>query len=227
MSRFINDNSLTAMIQQNINRIKAEIGKATLIAVSKHRSIPELEELYATGHRIFAENRVQELLKKQAVLPQDIDWHLIGHLQSNKVKTIIDKVTLIHSVDSIKLLNEIEKQANKKGIKTSVLLQVHIAQEETKFGFQVDALFDLVQSGALNAYNSITFCGLMSMASLTEDQNQVVGEFKKTRDVFTKLMPIMPNPSSFKELSMGMSGDYLLAVQNGATMVRIGTRIFK
>jgi pyridoxal phosphate enzyme (YggS family) len=143
------------MIQQNLKRIKEEIGETKLIAVSKYRSLEELTDLYNSGQRIMAENRVQELLKKKPELPDDIEWHLIGHLQTNKVKSIIEHAALIHSVDSIKLLNEIEKQAVKRDMVCNVLLQVHVAQEESKFGFPTDELKQIVESGQLNQYTHI------------------------------------------------------------------------
>jgi pyridoxal phosphate enzyme (YggS family) len=214
------------MIQQNLKRIKEEIGETKLIAVSKYRSLEELTDLYNSGQRIMAENRVQELLKKKPELPDDIEWHLIGHLQTNKVKSIIEHAALIHSVDSIKLLNEIEKQAVKRDMVCNVLLQVHVAQEESKFGFPTDELKQIVESGQLNQYNHICFKGLMSMASLTIDYSQVRGEFQSTKQLFDTLKPFMPNPTDFTELSMGMSGDYGIAVEEGATMVRIGSKIF-
>lgn len=214
------------MIQQNINRIKSEIGETTLVAVSKYRTIEELEELYRTGQRIFAENRVQELLKRQEALPKDIEWHLIGHLQTNKVKTIIDKVSLIHSVDSIKLLNEIQKHAEKNQIQVSILLQIHVAQEETKFGFDPNELLDLIKNGLFNQYPNITFRGLMSMATLTDSEAEIEAEFEKTRELFQQIQKINPKLNEFNLLSMGMSSDYLLAIKHGSNMVRIGSKIF-
>ncbi len=214
------------MIQQNINRIKEEIGETSLIAVSKYRSLEELRELHACGQRIMAENRVQELLKKKPELPEDIEWHLIGHLQTNKVKSIIEHTALIHSVDSMKLLHEIEKQAAKKDIVCNVLLQVHVAQEDSKFGFPTTELSELIESGALRQFQHICFKGLMSMASLTVDFDQVRQEFKATKQLFETLKRHMPVPDDFTELSMGMSGDYAIAIEEGATMVRIGSKIF-
>lgn len=215
------------MIQQNINRIKEELGETTLVAVSKYRSIEELEALYHTGQRIFAENRVQELLKRQTELPKDIQWHLIGHLQTNKVKSVIGKVALIHSVDSEKLLREIEKQAVKSNVVVSVLLQIHVAEEASKFGFDPESLIKLVKDGVLNEFSHIQCCGVMSMATLTSNEGQIENEFNKTVEVFETLKPLVPDPTSFKEVSMGMSGDYLIAKKMGATMVRIGSKIFE
>jgi PLP dependent protein len=214
------------MIQQNINRIKEELGETTLVAVSKFRSLTELEALYQTGQRIFGENRVQELLQKQSELPTDILWHLIGHLQTNKVKSVIGKVDLIHSVDSVKLLKEIQKQSKKQNLITRVLLQIHVADEESKFGFKPDELIDFVKSGNLAAFDQIAFCGIMSMATLTSNSQKIEEEFDKTVETFKLLKPLVPNSEVFKEVSMGMSGDYQIAKKMGATMVRIGSKIF-
>ncbi len=215
------------MIQQNINRIKEELGETMLVAVSKYRSLEELNALYQTGQRIFAENRVQELLDKQKDLPKDIKWHLIGHLQTNKVKSVIDKVSLIHSVDSLKLLKEIQKQAVKKDIQVNVLLQIHVADEDTKFGFDKDEILELAKSGILDTFTHIHFFGVMSMATLTSNKEQIEAEFKKTHDIFLKLQPLTPIPDAFTEVSMGMSSDYKIAIKMGATMVRIGSKIFE
>ena len=214
------------MIQQNINRIKEELGETTLVAVSKFRSLDELKDLYETGHRVFGENRVQELLQKQAALPTDILWHLIGHLQTNKVKSVIGLVDLIHSVDSVKLLKEIQKQSEKQNLTTRILLQIHVAEEESKFGFKPEVLIDLAKNDALAVYDHIDFCGIMSMATLTSNSSQIEKEFKKTVETFKLLKPFIPNSDAFKEVSMGMSGDYKIAKKMGATMVRIGSKIF-
>jgi len=215
------------MIQQNINRIKEELGETMLVAVSKYRSLEELNALYQTGQRIFAENRVQELLDKQKDLPKDIKWHLIVHLQTNKVKSVIDKVSLIHSVDSLKLLKEIQKQAVKKDIQFNVLLHIHVADEDTKFGFDKDEIIELAKSGILDTFTHIHFFGVMSMATLTSNKEQIEAEFKKTHDIFLKLQPLTPIPDAFTEVSMGMSSDYKIAIKMGATMVRIGSKIFE
>lgn len=215
------------MIQQNINRIKEELGETILVAVSKYRSIEELTALYETGQRIFAENRVQELLAKQIELPSDIQWHLIGHLQTNKVKSVIDKVSLIHSVDSLKLLKEIQKQAAKQNLVVNVLLQIHVADEASKFGFDTDEIIEVAKSGILETFTHVQFVGVMSMATLTSNQEQIETEFKKTHDLFLKLQPLVPMPDAFTEVSMGMSSDYKIAIKMGATMVRIGSKIFE
>jgi len=215
------------MIQQNINRIKEELGETTLVAVSKFRSLEELVDLYDTGQRIFAENRVQELLAKQDQLSKDIEWHLIGHLQTNKVKMIVGRVSLIHSVDSLKLLREIQKQSAKRDIVTKVLLQIHVAQESTKHGFAPNELVDLLADNAFDTFTHVQLCGVMSMATLTQDTNQIEEEFLKTAETFNKIKRLIPNSEHFSEVSMGMSGDYLIAKKLGATMVRIGSKIFE
>lgn len=215
------------MIQQNINRIKEELGETILVAVSKYRSIDELLELYETGQRIFAENRVQELLSKQPELPADLEWHLIGHLQTNKVKSIIDKVSLIHSVDSLKLLKEIQKQAVKKNVVVNVLLQLHVADETSKFGFDIEEIMSIAQNGTLNTFSHVQFFGVMSMATLTSSEKQIEAEFKKTYKAFLDLQPLTPIPDAFTEVSMGMSSDYKIAIKKGSTMVRIGSKIFE
>ncbi|MCB9262705.1 MAG: YggS family pyridoxal phosphate-dependent enzyme [Flavobacteriales bacterium] len=215
------------MIKENIDSIKKELRNCKLVAVSKFRSFAELTELYKTGQRIFAENRVQELLKKKAELPQDISWHLIGHLQTNKVKSIVGKVDLVHSVDSLKLLEEINRQSEINGIKTNILLQIHIAQEETKFGFAPEELRIIIQSHQLSLYNYVNILGLMTMATNTNSIEQITQEFKTLKSLFDEIKPQMPNNEIFNELSMGMSSDYKIAIEQGSTMVRIGSKIFE
>jgi len=215
------------MIQQNLKTILEEIGETQLVAVSKYRSNEELMELYNAGHRVFAENRVQELLRKEVELPQDIEWHLIGHLQTNKVKQIIGKVALIHSGDRTKLLKEIQKEAAKAGLTVNVLLQVHVADEESKYGFQPDYLKTEISNELLTRYSNIRFKGIMSMATFTDDQEKVRSEFRKTKQLFDYIKENHPNPSEFTAISMGMSGDYQIAIEEGATMVRIGSKLFE
>lgn len=198
-----------------------------LIAVSKTQPVEKLQEAYAAGQRLFGENKVQELAAKYEALPKDIAWHMIGHLQSNKVKYIASFVTLIHSVDSLKLLVEINKQAIKANRTIACLLQVHIAQEETKFGFSEDELMTTLTSTEFNALTNITITGLMGMATLTDDLNQVRYEFKTLNTLFEKLKKTpLPSSVQLQELSMGMSSDYTIAMQEGSTLVRIGTAIF-
>jgi len=215
------------MIQENLDAIRNIIGDTTLIAVSKNRSMEELKELYNCGVRIMAENRVQELTRKHHELPDDIQWHMIGHLQRNKVKQIASFVEMIHSVDSLRLLKEIDKQAERCGRMLKVLLQVHIADEESKFGFDRNELIQLVKSGACSNFDHVSICGLMGMATFTDDEDQVKSEFKSLQELKEGLKPLMPDPEQFTELSIGMSQDCHIAVKCGSTMVRVGSRLFR
>lgn len=199
---------------------------ATLVAVSKTKPVSDIEALYALGHRNFGENYVQELVAKQAALPPDIRWHFIGHLQSNKVKYIAPFVSLIHGVDSEKLLREINKQAAKNNRLIPVLLQVHIATEETKFGFDAAELEQLLQPAVLALYPNIRIMGFMGMASFTQNQEQVADEFQHLHRLFQIYQQKELPHVDMRELSMGMSNDYLLALENGSTLVRIGSMLF-
>jgi pyridoxal phosphate enzyme (YggS family) len=199
--------------------------QVTLIAVSKTKPNEDLMELYTLGHRAFGENYVQELVDKEASLPKDIQWHFIGHLQSNKVKYIAPFVYMIHGVDSEKLLLEINKQAIKQNRIIDCLLQVHIATEETKFGFDGPALHELLMSGRLAGYTNIRIRGLMGMASFSEDQALLTQEFTTLKLYFDKAQQAFPD-GSFTTLSMGMSSDYALAIAKGSNMVRIGSLLF-
>ncbi|MFZ6001539.1 MAG: YggS family pyridoxal phosphate-dependent enzyme [Bacteroidota bacterium] len=215
-------------IKTNIDLIKGNLGSnCRLIAVSKTQPNEKILEAYEAGQRIFGENKVQELVAKYEALPRDIEWHLIGHLQTNKVKFVAPFVSLIHSVDSKKLLDEIDKQAKKINRVVPCLLQIHIAQEETKFGFDRAELMDLLHSGTFGQYTHVRILGLMGMASLTNNQAQVRAEFNGLKQLFDELKK-MPLPAfvDLRELSMGMSGDYPIAVQEGSTLVRVGTAIF-
>jgi len=198
-----------------------------LIAVSKTQPIEKLTEAYAAGQRIFGENKVQEVVPKYEALPKDIEWHMIGHLQSNKVKYIAPFIHLIHSVDSVKLLEEINKQARKLGRTIPCLLQLHIAKEETKFGFSEDEVMDLLQSASFNDFQNIKIVGLMGMATFSNNPEQVRSEFKSLKMFFDRLKKSsLPEGVEMRELSMGMSGDYTIAVEEGSTMVRVGSAIF-
>jgi len=201
-------------------------GKATLVAVSKTKPVSEIKELYELGQRDFGENYVQELTEKQSQLPQDIRWHFIGHLQSNKVKFIAPFVYLIHGVDSFKLLKEINKQAQKNNRVINCLLQMHIAQEETKFGFSEEESDALFANKELKELQNIKINGLMGMASFTEDLNKVKGEFAQLKRLFEKYKPFAGQNAEFSVLSMGMSSDYKTALEEGSTMVRIGSLLF-
>jgi PLP dependent protein len=198
-----------------------------LVAVSKTKPNEAILEIYHSGHKIFGENRVQELVEKQAQLPKDIEWHFIGHLQSNKVKFIAPFVHLIHSIDSLKLLKEVNKQALKNDRTIDCLLQMHIAEEETKFGLDEKEAAELLASEDYQKMQNVRIVGLMGMATFTSDQNQVSLEFRNLSNTFKSLKSrFFKNEESFKEISMGMSGDYKIAVEEGSTMVRIGSLIF-
>ncbi len=202
--------------------------KATLVAVSKTKPIEDVEALYNLGHRNFGENYVQELCEKEAALPKDIDWHYIGHLQSNKVKYIAPFVHLIHGVDSINLLKEINKQALKNNKVINCLLQVHIAQEETKFGFNADELkgvFEIIKNNELQ-FKNINVIGLMGMASFSNNINLIREEFKSLKVLFNLYTHQSSNHLKLTTLSMGMSGDYTIAIEEGSNMVRIGSLLF-
>jgi len=215
-------------IKNNIQQITDTLPPACrLIAVSKTHPAERVLEAYEAGHRLFGENKVQEMTDKWEVLPKDIQWHLIGHLQSNKVKYIAPYVALIHSVDSFKLLEEINKQGKKINRVIPCLLQVFIATEETKYGLSEEELHQLLSSTALPPLSFVKIEGLMGMASLTDNHDQIQSEFKKLKGIFDHLKgSTLPPNVEMKELSMGMSADYPLAVAQGSTLVRVGTAIF-
>jgi len=212
--------NLTYIRQQIPNHVK-------LVCVSKFHPDEAINEAYGAGERVFGESKVQEMTGKYERLPKDIEWHFIGHLQTNKVKYIVPYVDLIHGVDSEKLVAEIDKQAAKIGRKVNCLLQVHIATEETKFGFDEPELIDFCERGRIERYPNIQICGLMGMATFTNDKDLVRSEFNQLKSIFEKLKStyFTQNPS-FKELSMGMSDDFPIAIACGSTMVRIGSSIF-
>lgn len=200
---------------------------AQLIAVSKTKPNESILELYNIGQRLFGENKVQELTAKKEALPKDIEWHLIGHLQSNKVKYIAPFVALIHSVDSINLLQEINRQAQKNNRTINCLLQMHIAEEETKFGLNEMELKELLSGDTYQELQNIRICGLMGMATNTTNETQIAKEFAHLKNVFDKTkMEFFSDAPVFKELSMGMSSDYKIALQKGATLIRVGSVIF-
>jgi PLP dependent protein len=201
--------------------------EVTLIAVSKTHPIDAIEEVYAIGCRHFGENKVKEMIQKHASLPKDICWHMIGHLQTNKVKGIIPFVHLIHSVDSLKLLSEINKEASKINKIQDCLLQFYIATEETKFGFTQNEAFEMLSSEQFLTFTNVRIRGIMGMASFTENQEMVKAEFKMLKRLFDVTKEnYFENNSDFDTISMGMSGDYKLAIQEGSTMIRVGTTIF-
>lgn len=215
-------------IKNNLSNLRQTLpDSCRLIAVSKTQPVAAIEEAYAAGQRVFGENKAQELVPKYEALPKDIEWHMIGHLQSNKVKYIAPFVHLIHSVDSAKLLQEINKQGARCKRKINCLLQVHIATEETKFGFSPDELTDFVASGTVGELEAVQVEGLMGMASFTEDKALVRKEFQQLRHLFESLkLQSLPANVRMKELSMGMSGDYMIAIEEGSTLIRVGTAIF-
>ncbi len=216
------------MIKQNIQTILSQLPEhVTLIAVSKTHSTDTILEAYNTGLRDFAENKVQELTAKQPLLPADIRWHMIGHLQRNKVKYLIPFVHLIHSVDSERLLNQIQNEATKANKTISVLLQVHIAQEDHKFGFNSEEIKEFFEQLKNKNYPNVSIKGLMGMSTFTDDESIVKKEFDTLKDLFDLIkLNHGDQLPDFKELSMGMSSDFLLAVKRGSTMVRVGSSIF-
>jgi PLP dependent protein len=196
-----------------------EVKEVTLVAVSKTKPVEDIQELYELGQRDFGENYVQELVEKASQLPKDIRWHFIGHLQTNKVKLIVPLVQLIHGVDSLKLLKEINKEAAKCGKVVDCLLQIHIAQEETKFGLNAAEVEEIMSQYANMQMNNVRIIGLMGMASFTDDENKIRSEFKKLKEIYTRY-------AILENLSIGMSSDYKIAVEEGSTMVRIGSLLF-
>lgn len=215
-------------VKNNITEIRKHIPEyVKLVCVSKFHPESAVLEAYNSGERIFGESRVQEMAQKQPNLPPDIHWHFIGHLQSNKIKYMIDFVELIHGVDSFKLLQEINKQAEKAGRRVRCLLQVHIACEETKFGFTEGELRKMIESAQFHQLQHVEIAGLMGMATFTNNEEQVRGEFRTLKTLFDKLKnDYFADNESFKELSMGMSDDYKIAIEEGSTMVRVGSAIF-
>ncbi|TVR74792.1 MAG: YggS family pyridoxal phosphate-dependent enzyme [Marinilabiliales bacterium] len=215
-------------IAANIQRLHTELPDGVrIVAVTKTRTTGEVMELYKSGHRLMGENRVQELLAKREELPGDIEWHMVGHLQTNKVKYIAPFVSLIHSVDSQKLLRTVSKEALKNKRVIDVLLQVHIADEETKFGFSEEEVTGLAEGFSAADYPGARLRGLMGMATFTEDVVKVRSEFRRLASIFRNLQDILGSGAEdFDELSMGMSGDYQVAVGEGSTLVRIGSLIF-
>ena len=215
-------------IQSNIQSIRQHIpSHVRLVCVSKFNPNESILEAYETGERIFGESKVQELCGKYETLPQDIVWHFIGHLQTNKIRLIVPFVSLIHGVDSYKLLVEINKQAAKIGKTRNCLLQVHIAQEETKFGFSPEELLDMFEAGEWKQLENVQICGLMGMATFTENSNQIRSEFRTLKTLFDRAkQSYFTTEAAFCELSMGMSDDYQLAIEEGSTLVRVGSSIF-
>lgn len=216
------------MIKENLNIVRATVpSDVTLIAVSKTKPVSDLQEAYDAGQRIFGENKALEMRDKHQVLPDDIQWHFIGHLQTNKIKYIAPFVTLIHAIDSLSLLEAVNKEAAKNNRVINCLLQFHIAQEETKFGLDMEEARAMLESESYKNLNNINICGVMGMATFTDDAAQVRDEFKSLKNIFETLKEnYFKGNESFKEISMGMSDDYPIAIEEGATMVRVGSKIF-
>ena len=215
-------------IATNLEEIRASIPEnVTLVAVSKTKPNEAILEAYEAGQRVFGENKVQELAEKATALPKDIEWHMIGHVQTNKIKYMAPFVTLVHGVDRIKVLKELNKEAAKNDRVIDCLLQVFIADEETKFGFSAEEVLEIFKENQLDNYKNIRVRGLMGMATFTDDQTQIASEFAGLKSLFENIKQSFPNPQSeFNILSRGMSGDYQLAIANGSTMIRVGTKIF-
>ena len=215
-------------VAENLNKIKSTLPAGVrLVAVSKTKPESDIMEAYNAGHRIFGENHAQEMKQKHADLPADIEWHFIGHLQTNKIKYIVDYVKLIHSIDSASLLQAVNKEAAKHGVVVDCLLQFFIATEETKFGMSIDEARQLLESDEFKAMQNIRICGVMGIGSLTDDKGQTNREFAHLKQIYDTLKAdYFAANDEFKEISMGMSGDYQLAIAHGSTMVRVGSSIF-
>jgi len=215
-------------IEKNLKKIKASLPDGVkLVAVSKTKSNEEIMEAYRTGQRVFGENKVQELVRKWESLPKDIEWHLIGHLQSNKVRMIAPLVAMIHSVDSLKVLKTINNEAKQAGRVIPCLLQFHIASEESKFGFSYEEAVQLLSTLKSSDIENIIISGVMGMATFTDDVERIRKEFSTLHEIFQNLKDVFfRGNDNFREISMGMSSDYLIAIESGSTMVRIGSTIF-
>ena len=215
-------------ITKNIQLLQAELPQGVrLVAVSKYHPNEAILEAYNAGQRVFGESKVQEMVAKYEALPKDIEWHFIGHLQTNKIKYMASFVSLIHGVDSLKLLKEIDKQAAKAGRRVKCLLQIHIAQEETKFGFSPNECKEMLDQGEWRELKNIQLCGLMGMATNTDSIDQVRAEFSSLSSLFNELKSaFFTHDEAFCELSMGMSDDYPEAIEAGSTLVRVGSKIF-
>ncbi|RLD80418.1 MAG: YggS family pyridoxal phosphate-dependent enzyme [Bacteroidetes bacterium] len=215
-------------VTERLNHIRLKIpADVRLVAVSKTKPVSDIMEAYQAGQRVFGENKAQDLIAKQPELPEDIEWHFIGHLQTNKVKYLTPFVGMIESVDSLKLLKEIDKQSAKNGRVVNCLLQFHIASEQSKFGLDLEEASQILESEEYTKMKHIRLCGVMGMATFTDDKEILKREFIMLRDLYNSLKNnYFPENKSFREISMGMSGDYLLAIEEGSTNVRVGTAIF-
>lgn len=214
-------------IKQNLEHIKQSLPQhVTLVAVSKTKPVSDLMEAYNAGQRIFGENKIQEMVEKHQEMPKDIKWHMIGHVQRNKVKYMAEFVDLIHGVDSLKLLKEINKQAKKYDRVICCLLQIKIAEEDSKFGMSASDAKSLLQSEAFKDFNNVTISGVMGMATFTDNETQIKQEFSRLKSTFEDLKDITTSNCNLQTISMGMSGDYPLAIECGSTMIRVGSSIF-
>lgn len=216
------------MVKENLEKIRKTVPEGVvLVAVSKTKPVEDIQEAYEAGQRVFGENHALEMRDKHEVLPKDIDWHFIGHLQTNKIKYIIPFTRLIHSIDTFNLLQAVNKEAVKHNRVVDCLLQFHIAEEETKFGLSMEEAEDILNSEIFKAMNNVRICGVMGMATNTDDMVLVRKEFKHLKDIFTTLKSkYFADCEWFKEISMGMSHDYPIAIEEGATLVRVGSKIF-
>lgn len=216
------------MIKENLKHIQSTIpSKVTLVAVSKTKPVSDLQEAYDAGQRIFGENHALEMRDKHEALPADIQWHFIGHLQTNKIKYIVPFVSLIHSIDSENLLEAVNKESQKHNRITNCLLQFHIANEETKFGLSLDEAKAILESDSFHKMENVSICGVMGMATFTDDEKEIHDEFRHLKQIFDILkQDYFIDQPQFKEISMGMSEDYPIAIEEGATLVRVGSKIF-
>lgn len=214
-------------IEKNIQHIKSTIPEdVTLVAVSKTKPVSDIMEAYNAGHRVFGENKIQEMVEKYEAMPKDIEWHMIGHVQTNKIKYMAPFVSLIHGVDRFKLLKEIDKQAEKNNRIINCLLQIKIADEDSKFGMSADEATKILQSAESSALKNVCITGLMGMATFTDNQHQIKEEFQFLKSTFDKIKHISSANCQLKTISMGMSDDYQLAIECGSNMIRVGSRIF-
>lgn len=214
-------------VRANIERVLSEMPDGVrLVAVSKFHPVEKLTAAYEAGQRRFGESRVQELLAKEPQMPADVEWHFIGHLQTNKVKQLVGKASLIESIDSERLLDMVDQESRKAGVTTRVLMQVHVAREETKFGFWPEELLDYFRARKFENLTNTHICGVMGMASNTDNAERVSQDFAAIAEVYKEILRLCPDLRGFDTLSMGMSGDWPLAVEQGSNMVRIGTAIF-
>lgn len=214
-------------IAENLNKIKSTLPEhVTLVAVSKTKPVSDLMEAYNAGQRVFGENKIQEMSEKHEQMPKDIEWHMIGHVQSNKVKYMSSFVRLIHGVDNLKLLKEINKQGKKHNRVIDCLLQIKIAEEDSKFGMSFQEALEIIESKAFSELKNIKIVGVMGMATFTDDENQIKKEFSFLKDAFDELKKLQTANCELQTVSMGMSGDYELAIACGSNMIRVGSSIF-